>query len=129
MSLCPLASASLHRRCIGVLHFEPIGRAARTIGKVLPLRDDTFEVTRLADDPRCYWLSPRKSLPSREALPLRIGLRPCRQVADTWPLGPADNQPNPCGAFHNLFDWLGSRDNGLPSTNVISKRRPTSGTK
>ena len=29
-------------------------------------------------------------------LALPIGLRPFRQVADTWPLGPADNQPNPC---------------------------------
>src|SRR5262249_19198368 len=28
---------------------------------------------------------------------LRISLRPFRQVADTWPLRPADNQPNPCG--------------------------------
>src|SRR5215831_10168529 len=71
-------------------------------------------VTRLARDPRCYWLPPRKSLPSRKALALRIGLRPFRQVADTWPLGPADNQPNPCSAFLNLFDRLGRRDNGLP---------------
>src|SRR5262245_16099002 len=28
---------------------------------------------------------------------LRISLRPFRQVADTWPLRPADNQPSPCG--------------------------------
>src|SRR5215831_1659863 len=104
----------LHRRSRGILHLEPIGRAAGTIGKVLPLRDDTFEVTRLAYDPRYYWLPPRKSLPNREALALRIGLRPFRQVADTWPLGPADNQPNPCSAFLNLFDRLGRRDNGLP---------------
>src|SRR6516165_105716 len=80
----------------GFFILKPIGRAAGTIGKVLPLRDDTFEVTRLPYDPRCYWLSPHKSLPNREALPLRIGFRPFRQVADTWPLGPADNQPNPC---------------------------------
>jgi hypothetical protein len=33
----------LHCRCVGVLHFEPIGRPARTIGGVLPLRHDTFE--------------------------------------------------------------------------------------
>src|SRR6516164_10753984 len=79
-------------------------------GKVLPLRDDSFEVTRLAYDPRCYWLPPHKSLPTREALALWMGLRPFRQVADTWPLGPADNQPNPCGAFLNLFDRLGRRD-------------------
>src|SRR5262249_52746443 len=77
---------------------KPASQASgRNDGKVLPLRDDTFEVTRLAHDPRCYWLPPHKSLSTREALALRIGLRPFRQVADTWPLGPADNQPNPCG--------------------------------
>src|SRR5260221_7076623 len=30
-------------RCSRVLHFEPVGRAARTVGRVLPLRHDTFE--------------------------------------------------------------------------------------
>ena len=34
-----LASPPVHRRS----SIEPIGRAAGTIGKVLPLRDDTFE--------------------------------------------------------------------------------------
>jgi hypothetical protein len=81
---------------------------------VLQNREPTFEVTRLAYDPRCYWLPPHKSLPSREALALRMGLRPFRQVADTWPLGPADNQPNPCGAFLNLFDRAREGNNGLP---------------
>src|SRR5262249_38907011 len=33
----------LHRRCIRVLHFKPVGGAAGTIGRVLPLRDDAFE--------------------------------------------------------------------------------------
>src|SRR6516164_10526012 len=33
----------LHGRCIRVLHFEPIGRAAGTVGRVLALRHDTFE--------------------------------------------------------------------------------------
>src|SRR6266516_3340892 len=50
-----------------------------------------------AYDPRCCWLPPRKPLPSRAALALQMGLRPFRQVADTWSLRPADNQPNPCG--------------------------------
>src|SRR5499427_5388016 len=99
-----LLRVPLHRRASRILHFEANRASGRNDGKVLPLRDDTFEVTRLAHDPRCYWLPPHKSLPSREALALRIGLRPFRQVADTWPLGPADNQPNPCGAFLNLFE-------------------------
>src|SRR5262245_49786462 len=30
-------------RCIGILHLEPIGRAAGTIGAVFPLRDNAFE--------------------------------------------------------------------------------------
>src|SRR5262249_17073908 len=34
---------ALHRRCVGVLHFEPIGRAPRAIGRLLPLRHDAFE--------------------------------------------------------------------------------------
>jgi hypothetical protein len=34
---------ALHCRCIGVLHLEPIGRAARTIGGILPLRDNPYE--------------------------------------------------------------------------------------
>ena len=34
---------ALHRRCIRVLHFEPIGRAAGTIGRILALRHDAFE--------------------------------------------------------------------------------------
>ena len=34
---------SLHRRCIRVLHFDPIGRAPRTVGRVLALRHDAFE--------------------------------------------------------------------------------------
>src|SRR5262249_15938572 len=34
---------------------------------------------------------------SREALVLWIGLQPLWQVADIWPLRPADNRPNPCG--------------------------------
>src|SRR6516164_8110434 len=38
-----LLGFALHGRCIGVLHFEPIGRAAGTVGRVLALRDDTFE--------------------------------------------------------------------------------------
>jgi hypothetical protein len=55
------------------------------------------QVSRPAYDPRCYWLPPHKLLPSREALVLWIGLQPLRQVADIWPLRPADNQSNPCG--------------------------------
>jgi hypothetical protein len=67
-------------------------------------------LTRLAYEPRCYWPPPHKSLPSREALALCVGLRPFRQVADTWPLDPADNQPNPCQPI-----WrLARRDDGLP---------------
>jgi hypothetical protein len=31
-----------HGRCIRVLHFEPVGRASRTVGGILPLRDDAF---------------------------------------------------------------------------------------
>src|SRR5262249_54823108 len=54
-------------------------------------------VSRLAYDPRCCRLPPHKPLPSREALVLWIGLQPLWQVADIWPLRPADNRPNPCG--------------------------------
>src|SRR5215472_16656607 len=38
-----LLCLALHRRCIRVLHFEPIGRAAGTIGRILALRHDAFE--------------------------------------------------------------------------------------
>jgi hypothetical protein len=43
--LLPQSSSSSRftARRIGVLHLEPIGRAARTVGRVLPLRHDTFE--------------------------------------------------------------------------------------
>jgi hypothetical protein len=34
---------ALHRRSIRVLHFEPIGRAARAVGPVLPLRHDALK--------------------------------------------------------------------------------------
>src|SRR5262249_39291670 len=34
---------TLHGRRICVLHFEPIGRAPRTVGGILALRDDAFE--------------------------------------------------------------------------------------
>ena len=34
---------ALHRRSGGVLHFEPIGRAAGTVGGILALRDNAFE--------------------------------------------------------------------------------------
>src|SRR5262245_56367675 len=33
----------LHRRCIRVLHFEPIGGAPGTVDGILALRDDAFE--------------------------------------------------------------------------------------
>src|SRR6516164_10943719 len=38
-----LLGFALHGRCIQVLHFEPIGRAAGTVGRVLALRHDTFK--------------------------------------------------------------------------------------
>src|SRR5215813_3996318 len=38
---------ALHGRCICVLHFEPIGGAARTVGRTLALRDDALK-THLA---------------------------------------------------------------------------------
>src|SRR5262245_9144010 len=53
--------------------------------------------SRPACDPRCYRLPPHKPLPSPEALVLWIGLQSLRQVADIWPLRPADNPPNPYG--------------------------------
>jgi hypothetical protein len=37
--------------------------------------EPTFEVTRPAYDPQCYWPPPHKSLPTREALVLWVGLR------------------------------------------------------
>jgi len=47
-SPCPVfLGFSLHCWCVGVLHFQPIGRAARTIGRLFPLRDNAFE-TELA---------------------------------------------------------------------------------
>ena len=44
-----------HGGCIRVLHFEPIGRAAGTVGGILALRDNAFE-PELAREAR---LSPR----------------------------------------------------------------------
>src|SRR5262249_53596951 len=69
------------------------------------------QVTRPACDPRYYWLPLHKPLPTQEALVLGIGPRPFRQVADTWPLRPADNQPNPLwhlteGARRSLYYGL-----------------------
>ena len=66
-------------------------------------------VSRPTCDPRCYRLPPHKPLLSREALVLWVGLQPLRQVADIWPLRPADNQPNPCGS---QFDTR-SRDGAI----------------
>ena len=42
-SFAPVFRLALHCLCIRVLHFEPVGRAARTVGRVLPLRHDTLE--------------------------------------------------------------------------------------
>jgi hypothetical protein len=42
VSCCP-NPPPLYNRCIRVLHFEPIGRAAGTIGGVFALRDNPFE--------------------------------------------------------------------------------------
>src|SRR6516165_9336943 len=38
-----LMAGPLGSRCIRVLHFQPIRRAAGTVGGILPLRHDTFE--------------------------------------------------------------------------------------
>ena len=38
-----LLGFALHGRRIHVLHFEPIGRAAGAVGRILPLRHDTFK--------------------------------------------------------------------------------------
>jgi hypothetical protein len=38
-----LFGLALHGRRIGVLHFKPIGGATGTVGRVLALRDNTFE--------------------------------------------------------------------------------------
>jgi len=44
ISLYPiLLRFPFHCRCVGVLHLEPIGRMAGTIGGVLTLRDNAFE--------------------------------------------------------------------------------------
>src|SRR5262249_61000262 len=44
VSFCPiLPPLHVHSRCICVLHFEPIGRAAGTVEGILSLRDDAFE--------------------------------------------------------------------------------------
>jgi hypothetical protein len=41
--LCPIFLLfALHRRCIGVLHLEPVRRAAGAVGRIFPLRHDTF---------------------------------------------------------------------------------------
>src|SRR5438094_5629510 len=60
--------------------------------------DVTGLLTHQAYGPRYYWRPPHKPLPSREALVLSTALRPFRQVAETLPLRPEDNQPNPCAA-------------------------------
>jgi hypothetical protein len=44
-SLTPVLFRALHSRRSRVLHFEPIGRAAGTVSRVLPLRHDAFETT------------------------------------------------------------------------------------
>src|SRR6266851_4774593 len=59
-------------------------------------RVDRF-IILLVYDPPYHLLHPHKPLPSREDLVLWMGLRPFRQVADTWPLRPAGNHSNPCG--------------------------------
>jgi hypothetical protein len=59
-------------------------------------RVDRF-IILLVYDPLYHLLHPHKPLPSREDLVLWMGLRPFRQVADTWPLRPAGNHSNPCG--------------------------------
>src|SRR6516225_4969026 len=56
-----------HGRRIRVLHFEPIGRAAGTVGRILALRDDAFK-THLAGVRR--WRG-RGSMPFRAARSVR----------------------------------------------------------
>src|SRR6266699_460354 len=34
---------TFHGRCIQVFHFKPVGQAAGTVGRILPLRDNAFE--------------------------------------------------------------------------------------
>src|SRR5436190_10625625 len=58
--------------------------------------DVTVLLTHQAYGPRYYWRPPHKPLPSREALVLSTDPLPFRQVAETLPLRPEDNQPNPC---------------------------------
>src|SRR5262245_27921974 len=41
------------------------------------------KVSRLSDDPQCYWQPPRRRLPSRGVLVCRRYFRIFRQVADT----------------------------------------------
>src|SRR5262249_27419945 len=38
-----LLGFAFHCRCVRVLHFEPIGRTAGTVGRILALRDNAFE--------------------------------------------------------------------------------------
>src|SRR6516165_9223039 len=38
-----LLGFALYRRRLRVLHFEPVGRASRTVGRILPFRHDTFK--------------------------------------------------------------------------------------
>src|SRR5215510_3734664 len=59
---CPIfLGFALHGRCIRVLHFEPIGGAAGTVGGVLALRDDAFkaELASMGEDGRA--VAPRAS--------------------------------------------------------------------
>src|SRR5262249_8928257 len=52
---------SLYGRCIRVLHFKPIGRAAGTVGRVLALRDNAFE-PHLAGSRRVRKLAARSAI-------------------------------------------------------------------
>ena len=63
-----LLGLTLHSRCIRVLHFEPIGRAAGTVGGILALRDDAFKThfASMGEDPRapsCFRCGRTVSLP------------------------------------------------------------------
>jgi Putative MetA-pathway of phenol degradation len=78
---------------VGCFQSQVVG-ADPQLGFVIPLSTTTQGYL----NPRCYRLLPHKPLPSREALVLWIGLQPLWQVADIWPLRPADNRPNPCGS-------------------------------
>src|SRR5262245_15348013 len=73
-----------------------LGGEALSIPSEKEAPKESGRVTRLSNDPQCYWQPLRRPLPSRAVLVCPRHFRLFRQVADTSPPRAEGNHPTPC---------------------------------